>query len=170
MRLLLVEDEDRLARVLTRALEEDGFSVDSCSNGVDAFVAKLDSTGAILWSHTFTGSGQQIVGGVATDGAGNAIGQAGTPKADQPGGDLRQIFRAHGEGAERVAEPARELAPHILGGERHDVGEGEGAGIASAGRTASKYVESKARVASIAGLARLGCMAESAGARTPCDH
>lgn len=36
MRLLLVEDEDRLARVLAKALAEEGFSVDTCSNGLDA--------------------------------------------------------------------------------------------------------------------------------------
>jgi two-component system OmpR family response regulator len=37
MRLLLVEDEDPLARVLSRALSEDGFSVDVCSSGADAY-------------------------------------------------------------------------------------------------------------------------------------
>ncbi|MBK8168905.1 MAG: response regulator transcription factor [Sandaracinaceae bacterium] len=41
MRLLLVEDEDRLAQVLARALSEDGFMVDTCSNGADAFEQAL---------------------------------------------------------------------------------------------------------------------------------
>ena len=43
------------------------------SNGTDAFVAKLDPLGSMLWSRTFTGLGSQIVGGVATDAAGNVI-------------------------------------------------------------------------------------------------
>lgn len=41
MRLLLVEDEERLARVLSRALSEDGFTVDTCTNGGDALEQAL---------------------------------------------------------------------------------------------------------------------------------
>lgn len=71
--------------------------------------------------------------GLGLDGGGDTVGQAGAPEAEQPRRDLRQIFRAHGERPERIAQPARQLTPHVLGGERHDVGEGKGAGIAAAG-------------------------------------
>ena len=36
MRLLVVEDEKRLNRIISEALEDEGYSVDSCFNGLDA--------------------------------------------------------------------------------------------------------------------------------------
>ena len=36
MRILVVEDEKRLNRIISEALEDEGYSVDSCLNGLDA--------------------------------------------------------------------------------------------------------------------------------------
>ena len=36
MRILVVEDEKRLNRIISEALEDEGYSVDSCFNGLDA--------------------------------------------------------------------------------------------------------------------------------------
>ena len=36
MRILVVEDEKRLNRIISEALEDEGYSVDSCFNGQDA--------------------------------------------------------------------------------------------------------------------------------------
>ena len=36
MRILVVEDEKRLIRIISEALEDEGYSVDSCFNGLDA--------------------------------------------------------------------------------------------------------------------------------------
>ncbi len=36
MRVLVVEDEKHLNRIITEAMEDEGYSVDSCFNGADA--------------------------------------------------------------------------------------------------------------------------------------
>lgn len=50
MKLLLVEDEERLARLLTRGLTEEGHQVDVCATGADALAQglALDYDAAIL--------------------------------------------------------------------------------------------------------------------------
>ena len=50
MKLLLVEDEERLARLLTRGLTEEGHQVDVCANGADGLAQglALDYDAAIL--------------------------------------------------------------------------------------------------------------------------
>lgn len=50
MKLLLVEDEERLARLLTRGLTEEGHHVDACANGADAIAQgqAIDYDAAIL--------------------------------------------------------------------------------------------------------------------------
>jgi DNA-binding response OmpR family regulator len=41
-RVLVVEDDDRIARLVSRALEHEGFAVDRASNGVDGLAAALE--------------------------------------------------------------------------------------------------------------------------------
>lgn len=50
MRILVVEDEKHLNRIVTEALEDEGYSVDSCYNGADAldYVAGADYDVIIL--------------------------------------------------------------------------------------------------------------------------
>ncbi len=40
MRVLVIEDETRMARLIKRALEEEGHAVDLASNGTDGAVAR----------------------------------------------------------------------------------------------------------------------------------
>ena len=60
-------------------------------------------------------------------------GQPARQKRSIQGVICGEIFGADGQRPERVGQPARQLAQHVRGGERHDVGEGEGPGIAAAG-------------------------------------
>jgi len=49
MRLLVVEDDPRLARLIARGLREEGYAVDVCENGTDAIVqAVVNSYAAII--------------------------------------------------------------------------------------------------------------------------
>jgi len=44
MRLLVVEDDPRLARLIARGLREEGYAVDVCANGTDAIVQAVVNT------------------------------------------------------------------------------------------------------------------------------
>ena len=105
--------------------------------------------------------------GLRLDAGGNAIGPAGSPEAQHPRCDLRQVLRTDGERPERVAQPPGQLAQHILGRERHDIGEGESAGIAAARLLGHALaVDEQHRTA---GLNELVCARETDDARTDDD-
>ena len=62
----------------------------------------------------------------------DALGEARAPEVEQPGCDARQVGGRDRQRAQRVEQPARRLAQDAGRGQRHDVGEGEGAGVAAA--------------------------------------